>query len=54
MELSEGTKRVILDKFVMIDWGEFAGFSDDVELADLILLRALIDAEIETAKHKDT
>ncbi len=54
MELQEGTKRFILDKFVMIDWGEFAGFSDYIELADLILLRALIDSEIELLKHKDT
>jgi hypothetical protein len=54
MELQEGTKRVILDKFIMIDWGEFSGFSDDIELVDLMLLRALIDSEIELAKHKDT
>ena len=54
MELSESTKRVILDKFIMIDWGEFAGFSDGIELVDLMLLRALIDSEIELAKHQDT
>jgi hypothetical protein len=54
MELSEKTKGLILDKFVMIDWGDFAGFSDYIELEDLMLLRELIDYEIELAKHKDT
>jgi hypothetical protein len=53
MSLKQETKKLILDKFVMLDWGEFAGFSDDFYLADLYALRGLIELEIDTFKEEN-